>query len=153
MRLIRRTAGEGALSCKVVRQESPSPISWHAGGMVDGVVPWASGVRKCSSRSSIARLGEALLNDGVFAGRQLIPADYVALMTAETTKTGQLEPDNRIYGLHCWICSRDSAWRMDGIYGAAASRLRHRHRALRGSNDRHPGCHLGPTRSIPHLTT
>jgi hypothetical protein len=26
-------------------KESPSPISWHAGGMVDGVVPWASGVR------------------------------------------------------------------------------------------------------------
>jgi hypothetical protein len=30
---------------QVVRKESPSPISWHAGGMVDGVVPWASGVR------------------------------------------------------------------------------------------------------------
>jgi hypothetical protein len=38
-------------------------------------------------------------------------------MTTDTTATGRAEPDNRTYGLHVWLCARDGAWRMDGIYG------------------------------------
>jgi CubicO group peptidase (beta-lactamase class C family) len=45
------------------------------------------------------------------------PADYIARMTTDTTATGRAEPDNRTYGLHVWLCARDGAWRMDGIYG------------------------------------
>jgi CubicO group peptidase (beta-lactamase class C family) len=65
----------------------------------------------------IARLGETLLNQGCFGDQQLVPARYVSQMTTETTDTGRAEPDNQTYGLHAWLCSRDNAWRMDGIYG------------------------------------
>ncbi|HEY0687658.1 MAG TPA: serine hydrolase domain-containing protein [Kribbella sp.] len=66
----------------------------------------------------IARLGETLLHDGSFRGQQLIPADYVDLMQRELTTTDRTDdPDNAAYGLHCWACARDGAWRMDGLYG------------------------------------
>jgi CubicO group peptidase (beta-lactamase class C family) len=65
----------------------------------------------------IARLGETLLS-GSFRGQQLVPADYVDLMQTELTPTDRAnDPDNAAYGLHCWPCARDGAWRMDGIYG------------------------------------
>jgi hypothetical protein len=48
---------------------------------------------------------------------RLVPGDYIARMIADTTDTGRAEPDNRTYGLHVWLCARDGAWRMDGIYG------------------------------------
>lgn len=66
----------------------------------------------------IARLGETLLHHGSFRGRQLVPADYVDLMHSELTPTDRADdPDNAAYGLHCWPCARDGAWRMDGLYG------------------------------------
>jgi CubicO group peptidase (beta-lactamase class C family) len=67
--------------------------------------------------SELARLGRALLEDGSFEGRQIVPADYVARMRETAVDTGRAEPDNRTYALHAWQCSRDGAWRMDGIYG------------------------------------
>jgi CubicO group peptidase (beta-lactamase class C family) len=66
----------------------------------------------------ISQLGITLLQGGRYAGRQLIPAVYVDLMRQERTATGRQDhPDNQIYGLHCWHCARDGAWRMDGLYG------------------------------------
>lgn len=66
----------------------------------------------------IARLGETLLSGGSFRGQQLVPADYVDLMQTELTPTDRAnDPDNAAYGLHCWPCARDGAWRMDGLYG------------------------------------
>jgi len=67
--------------------------------------------------SEIARIAQLLLREGVHNGRRLVPVEYLARMTAETTETGRAEPDNRTYGLHVWVCSRDRAWRMDGLYG------------------------------------
>jgi len=52
-----------------------------------------------------------------YRGDRLVPGDYIARMTADTTDTGRAEPDNRTYGLHVWLFARDEAWRMDGIYG------------------------------------
>ncbi|MFB6725037.1 serine hydrolase domain-containing protein [Kribbella sp. NPDC056345] len=72
----------------------------------------------------IARLGETLLYDGNFRGQQLVPADYVQLMRSELTPTGR-PGDNASYGLHCWSCTRDDAWRMDGIYGQFSIMLPH----------------------------
>ncbi|MGI8677350.1 MAG: serine hydrolase domain-containing protein [Jatrophihabitans sp.] len=67
--------------------------------------------------SEIARIAQLLLHGGTHEDRRLVPEDYIARMTTETTETGRAEPDNRSYGLHVWLCSRDRAWRMDGIYG------------------------------------
>lgn len=73
----------------------------------------------------IARLGRTLLDGGRYDDQQLVPADYVASMIADTVPTGghvatgatAPHPDNARYGRHVWLCERDEAWRMDGIYG------------------------------------
>ncbi len=67
--------------------------------------------------SEITEVAQLLLHGGVHRERRLVPADYIARMVAETTPTGRPQPDNGTYGLHVWLCSRDHAWRMDGIYG------------------------------------
>jgi CubicO group peptidase (beta-lactamase class C family) len=67
--------------------------------------------------SEITRITQLLLHEGSYDNRRLVPRDYIARMTADTTRTGRVEPDNRTYGLHVWLCARDGAWRMDGIYG------------------------------------
>jgi CubicO group peptidase (beta-lactamase class C family) len=73
----------------------------------------------------LARLTRALLDRGRCGSRQLVPADYVDSMIADTVPTdGHVatgasapHPDNARYGRHVWMCARDGAWRMDGIYG------------------------------------
>ncbi len=73
----------------------------------------------------IARLGRTLLDDGRYGNRQIVPAEYVAAMITDTIPTGEhratgataSHPDNARYGRHVWLCHRDDAWRMDGIYG------------------------------------
>jgi CubicO group peptidase (beta-lactamase class C family) len=67
--------------------------------------------------SEITRITQLLLHEGTYGGDRLVPGDYIARMTSDTTHTGRAEPDNRMYGLHVWLCARDGAWRMDGIYG------------------------------------
>lgn len=81
----------------------------------------------------IARLGLTLLHDGRYGGRQLIPADYVTSMYQSATPTGRRlsgpaglpDPENALYGLGCWHCARDDAWRMDGVYGQFCIMLPH----------------------------
>jgi len=73
----------------------------------------------------IARLGCTLLDHGWYNDRQLIPAGYVDAMITDALPTGEHRatgatgphPDNAQYGRHVWLCDRDAAWRMDGIYG------------------------------------
>lgn len=67
--------------------------------------------------SEITRIAQLLLNEGTHGRERLVSGDYIARMTADTISTGRAEPDNRTYGLHVWLCARDGAWRMDGIYG------------------------------------
>jgi CubicO group peptidase (beta-lactamase class C family) len=67
--------------------------------------------------AEIARIAQLLLHEGIYDGVRLVPSTYIARMISETTDTGRNEPDNATYGLHVWLCSRDQAWRMDGIYG------------------------------------
>ncbi len=73
----------------------------------------------------LARLGHTLLDEGRYRGRQVVPADYVAAMTTDNvptnghmaTRAAKPHLDNASYGRHVWLCNRDNAWRMDGIYG------------------------------------
>ncbi|MBA8794042.1 CubicO group peptidase (beta-lactamase class C family) [Friedmanniella endophytica] len=64
----------------------------------------------------VSRLGITLLNRGQHGGRQVVPGDYVDLMHDEAISSN-LEGVQGAYGLHCWHCDRDDAWRMDGLYG------------------------------------
>jgi CubicO group peptidase (beta-lactamase class C family) len=93
--------------------------------------------------SEIARIAQLLLQGGVHNGQRLVPAEYLARMTAETTATGRAERDNRTYGLHVWLCSRDRAWRMDGLYGQFGIMLPDHHATV--SVTAH---YLGPTTDI-----
>jgi CubicO group peptidase (beta-lactamase class C family) len=73
----------------------------------------------------LARLARVLLDCGRWDDRAVVPADYVAGMTADpvpadghiATGASAPHPDNAQYGRHVWMCARDGAWRMDGIYG------------------------------------
>ena len=67
--------------------------------------------------AEIARIAQLLLQEGVHDGVRLVSSSYIARMISQTTETGRAEPDNATYGLHVWLCSRNHAWRMDGIYG------------------------------------
>jgi hypothetical protein len=66
-----------------------------------------------------------LLNHGRWSDQPIVPADYVDGMIADTVPTdGHVasgasapHPDNARYGRHVWMCARDDAWRMDGMYG------------------------------------
>jgi CubicO group peptidase (beta-lactamase class C family) len=80
--------------------------------------------------SEMTRIAQLLLHAGTYAGQRLVPADYIARMTEETTHTGRAEPDNRVYGLHAWLCARDRAWRMDGIYGQFGIMLPEHHASV-----------------------
>jgi len=93
--------------------------------------------------SEIGRITRLLLHDGVHDGRALLPGGYTARMIADPTETGRAEPDNRRYGLHVWLCSRDHAWRMDGIYGQFGIMLPDQHACV--SVTAH---YLGPTTDI-----
>jgi CubicO group peptidase (beta-lactamase class C family) len=81
----------------------------------------------------LARLGRTLLDDGRYGERQLVPAEYVASMIADSVPTdGHIatgavatHPDNARYGRHVWLCARDDAWRMDGLYGQFSIALPH----------------------------
>ncbi|SDE12948.1 serine hydrolase domain-containing protein [Auraticoccus monumenti] len=73
----------------------------------------------------LARVGRVLLDGGAHEGRRLLPAGYLAEMSADMVATGEHRatgasaphPDNERYGLQVWGCSRAGAWRMDGIHG------------------------------------
>ncbi len=80
--------------------------------------------------SEITRIAQLLLHDGTYGDRLLVPGDYIARMTMDTTATGRAEPDNRTYGLHVWLCARDGAWRMDGIYGQFGIMLPEHHACI-----------------------
>jgi CubicO group peptidase (beta-lactamase class C family) len=73
----------------------------------------------------VARLGQTLLDEGPWRGRQVVPADYVLGLISDSidtdghqaTNAAGPHPENARYGRHVWLCARDDAWRMDGMYG------------------------------------
>ncbi len=86
--------------------------------------------------AEVARLGRTLLDGGRFLDKQLLPASFVTSMTVDCVATnghvatGATAPhkENALYGRGVWLCQRDDAWRMDGLYGQFSVILP-RHRA------------------------
>lgn len=66
----------------------------------------------------VARFGQMLLQGGVWAGRQLVPADWVAQATSRQVSNGT-DPNSdwaQGYGYQFWRC-RHGAYRGDGAFG------------------------------------
>lgn len=61
---------------------------------------------------SMAKFGQLLAQKGIWAGRQLISAEWVEQMMTVQVNT----PGNR-YGFHIWPCGYPDLWRADGAYG------------------------------------
>ena len=99
----------------------------------------------------IARLGRTLLRQGAWQGQQLVPANYTARLISDPVNTlGHLathatgpHPENARYGRHVWLCARDNAWRMDGIYGQFSVILPEQQACITVT-----GHYLGPTTDI-----
>jgi hypothetical protein len=51
--------------------------------------------------------------------------DTIATGGHRATRAAGPHPDNARYGRHVWLCDRDDAWRMDGIYGQFSILLPH----------------------------
>ncbi|MGG5257651.1 serine hydrolase domain-containing protein [Phycicoccus avicenniae] len=68
---------------------------------------------------TLARLGQLLLRDGRWDGRQVLPEGWAATMTTVHTDTSP-HPETvdwqQGYGYQVWRCRHD-AWRADGAYG------------------------------------
>lgn len=88
--------------------------------------------------SELARIGELLLDEGRWLDEQLVPAGYLHAMIADAVPTGSHvatgaiapHPENARYGRHVWLCARDGAWRMDGIYGQFSIVLPNHHACI-----------------------
>lgn len=99
----------------------------------------------------IARFGRTLLDEGRYEDRRLIAAEYVrAMITEEVSTCGHfatgataLHPDNARYGRHVWLCDRDGAWRMDGLYGQFSIMLPRQHACVTVTSH-----YQGPTTDI-----
>jgi CubicO group peptidase (beta-lactamase class C family) len=89
------------------------------------------------------RIAQPLLHDGTYEGQRLVPGDYVARTTADTTPTGRAEPDTRPTGCTCGcaLATGPGAW--TGIYGQFGIALPEHHACV--SVMAH---YLGPTTRI-----
>ena len=70
----------------------------------------------------IAAFGETFLRDGVFEGRQVVPADWVRQATALQVDNGDYDPtadNSHGYGFQFWR-SRRNTYRADGAFGQFA---------------------------------
>lgn len=62
---------------------------------------------------SMAKFGQLLVQKGMWAGRQLVPADWVDQMLTKHVDV----PNGTRYGYHIWQCPYPNMWRADGAYG------------------------------------
>jgi CubicO group peptidase (beta-lactamase class C family) len=83
----------------------------------DGHTWGATGLHLRSGQ--LARIGRLLLRRGAHDGAQLVPAEWIDALHADTTwvRTGDAEPEAVRYGYGVWDCTADGAWRADGAYG------------------------------------
>lgn len=78
-----------------------SPEGYNTGG-------WGLHIQS----ESLAKFGQLLLNQGVWEGKQLIPASWVKQMMSK-----QMEAGDEDYGYQMWLCDYVGAVRADGALG------------------------------------
>jgi CubicO group peptidase (beta-lactamase class C family) len=66
--------------------------------------------------SEVARIGDVLLDRGLWEGRQLVSPEWIDAMHADWVDTGREAPMER-YGLATWGGPGPDAWRLEGRYG------------------------------------
>ena len=71
------------------------------------------------TNGEFARLGQVLLNRGVYQDKILVSEAYLKDAVADTIPSpGMLDPEsNKGYGYQLWLCSYPGAYRADGLYG------------------------------------
>ena len=62
---------------------------------------------------SMAKFGQLLVQRGMWAGRQLVPTEWVDQMLTKQVDV----PNGTRYGYHIWQCPYPDMWRADGAYG------------------------------------
>ncbi|MDT0121868.1 serine hydrolase [Paenibacillus sp. RRE4] len=68
------------------------------------------------SNEELSRFGQFLLQEGRWNGKQLVPADWIRVVTRKQIETNGDGDWGKGYGYQFWMCSHD-AYRADGAYG------------------------------------
>ncbi|WP_145146737.1 serine hydrolase [Paenibacillus xylanexedens] len=68
------------------------------------------------SNEELSRFGQLLLQEGLWEGTQLVPADWIRQATSQQIETTGDGDWGKGYGYQFWMCSHD-AYRADGAYG------------------------------------
>lgn len=115
--MVQKATGQTALEYLKPRLFDPLGIEnpvWDAN--FQGISLGGYGLRVRTE--DIAKFGQLYLQRGVWQGKQLLPAQWVAMATAKQTSNGS-NPDsdwNQGYGFQFWR-SRHNAFRGDGAFG------------------------------------
>jgi hypothetical protein len=121
--ILRRVCGEGVTDYLTPRLFEPLGIErpfWETDGCGVEAGGWGLHLRT----EDMAKIGQCYLNDGVFGGRQVIPAAWVRASSAKQRDTS---PADRVgeagdnqgqngYGYCFWMNSLPGSYRMDGMF-------------------------------------
>ena len=115
--ILHRLTGERLLDYLTPRLLAPLGIT-HATWEQDPDGIDVGGFGLSITTEEMAAFGQLYLRGGVWTGRQLVPADWVAAATAAQVPNGPHDwPDwNQGYGYQFWQC-RHGAYRADGAFG------------------------------------
>lgn len=72
------------------------------------------------SLTDMARIGQMLLQQGMWNGRQIVPEQWIREMSGkkiDTAPTNVFEDWRVGYGYQMWRCSREGCYRADGAFG------------------------------------
>ena len=115
--IVQKTTGEKVLDYLQPRLFDPLGIA--APAWLESPEGITTGGYGLSLRTEdIARFGQLYLQDGVWEGRQIVPADWVREASAfQMSNADNPEPDwSQGYGFQFWRC-RHNAYRGDGAFG------------------------------------
>ena len=120
--VVRRVTGENVREYLMPRLFEPlgiAPGPWECCPQGTNLGGWGLYL----TTEDIARFAQLLLNRGVWAGKQIVPADYLAEATVKHADTVQCEiPDwQQGYGYHFWLSRH--GYRGDGASGQYAAIL------------------------------